>query len=268
MSSITLGQTPEEKQNAFWTVIHQKEDEFGLLYRQWSLEGLAWVTSVEASCGVDCLVEKYSLPTDDDRSRDEIVALAQNEVAAAFGKRSEELHPFQVAYMQYRDASRPIWYVSFVEGGYALFTRNGELTEAPEHEKYLPQKQFELYGAALTLDLAKEQYADRDYMWPLELQATLLRRSLPDPSLLPQEEAEAIARQAACEKYGLTEETLVSTYRIFPTYFTSYVSSEGQNLTDTWRFLFRPRSDDYFQVFVDATTGEVVEIADKTDTKG
>lgn len=264
IDSITLGQTHDEKVNAFMSILHNKEDEIGLLYRQWSPEGLAWVTSVESRCGIDYFNEKYILPTEDDLSRNEVIATAKKEVSDAFGKCTEDLHPFQVAFFQYRDASQPMWYVSFVEGGYALLTRDGKPTESPDHQKYFPAKQFELYGATITPELAREQYGEFDYMWPLEAQATLLGRALPDPSLLGQVEAEAIARRAACEKYGMSEETLLSDYRVYPTYF----SSEWQFSTDTWRFLFMLRYDSYFQIFVDAITGEVVKIADATDEKG
>lgn len=256
--------TQSEKANAFVAAIHAKEDELGTLYRQWCLEGLAWITEMESVFGLNVFSEKYTLPSPSDLNRDDIVSIATREVSQAFGLPETSLHPFQVAFLRFSTASEPMWYVSFVEGGYVLLSRAGQPIEDPTQNKLLPDEQFKRHGAGLTVELAKEQYWDNDYMWPIETQANLYGRGIPNPDNISQSKAEEIALDALSEETTISRDIILRDYR---TYFTYFVPSAFAKV-DSWRIYFRASHNIYYQVLINAITGEVIDINGTDDAKG
>lgn len=233
----------------FWKIIHDKETEIGKGYRQWTLEGLAWVTQVEAACQVDVLAEKYLLPTETDLSQTAMLGVAKREVASAFHWQADDLHPFQVAYVKYQDDVQSHWYVSFMEGGYVLLSREGNVIEDSAHSKLLPEEQYAKDGARLTTELAGEQYTF-DYMWPLAVQAELQDRTLPGDEDIPQGKAQQLAEKSVCGQYGVSKSDLDAQYTAYATFY--------QNRT--WQFTFYKGYEVFFQAIVDAVSGKVVSV--------
>lgn len=242
------------RKNQFAAALEQMEIGCGKLYRQFSPQDLAKLSGIEEQLGLNLLEEKYLAPAENDLTVADISARARSAVARAFGWAESDLMVFQCALLQYKDAETVYWYVSFVEGGYCLLTRTGEVTENLQHGRFTPAEQFQRYGAALTMTLVIEQYGfDMRYLWPDAIREQLEGYAPPAENAITKQEAKHIALQAL----GLSEKA--DDYTIYGVYYDN----------DRWEIFVCENVFTYYaQVYIDAISGQILQLYTAETTNG
>lgn len=242
------------RNNQFAAARVQMEISQGKLYRQLSPQDLAALSALEAQLELNLLEEKYLTPEASDLSVEEVAGRARKAVAQAFGWQEDALTVFECSLMQYKDAETVYWYVSFVEGGYCLLTRSGEITDNMLHGRLTPEAQFARYGAAQTMALVIEQYGfDMRHRWPSALREQLNGYCAPASNTVSKQFAE----RSALMTVGLNKNA--DAYLVYSVYHDN----------DRWEvFIYEDIDTLYAQVYIDAFTGRVLEAYTAENSNG